>query len=216
MESFIQNKSSLNKGELMKTQFQLLLVALVSSSAAFAGAPEKLQITCQSADIGKIEVTLSEYNSFGSDEIYYYKITTKRFDSHTGKFLGSEEYPIDVHSNDARAILSTNAVVHLYPEQTLYLKVPAFGVDWQNFENKCYVEAPSLGFDLTFGLETNRTYDDHSKPYVRTYQTNPKVSWILVPGTPYARPQDVLNGKYCPDVDQWREAAQITCATTTP
>jgi hypothetical protein len=60
--------------------------------------------------------------------------------------------------NDAIAHLSTNEVVHLFPEQTLYLKVPAYGINWSSFSNQCYVIAPSFGFDLTLGVATNKIY----------------------------------------------------------
>ena len=189
----------------------VIISAVLMSTVAFAAAPTNLKINCQSKDIGKIEITLSESNSFGSDEMFYYKINSNRYDRQSEESLGSDEYPINVHSNDYMARLSTNESVHLYPEQTLQIKIPAYGVNWNKFAKKCYVQAPSFGFDLTLGVESNKVYQDHSKAYVRTYQTNPEVSTIMVPGAPFSHPQEVLNGKDCPDINQWRLADEIVC-----
>ncbi len=178
--------------------------------------PPSLNITCQSTDIGKIELNLNSPNGFGSSENFYYKINSKRYHRTTQEFLGSEEYPINVHSNDARAVLSSNSgIVHLYPEPTLYLQIPAFGVDWQKHAKECYRGAPSYGFSLTLGLESNKIYQDRSKSYERLYQTNPRVTFVMVPGVPFAHPQDVLDGKHCPDLDQWKLSDEIVCTVKT-
>jgi hypothetical protein len=186
---------------------------IIGSELGFAKAPEKLKINCQSDEIGKIEILIDGRNGFGSNEEFYYQMTTKRFDRTSGNYLGSQTHKIDVHSNLAIAHLSTNDVVHLFPEQTLYLKLPAYGVNWQKNSDKCYVIAPSFGIDLTLGIETDTIYKTHSKPYLRLYQTNPDLSFIMVPGVPFAHPEDSLNGEQCPDTNQWALADDtLKCA----
>jgi hypothetical protein len=74
------------------------LITLITATTAFANTPTQLNITCQSKQIGKIEINLSEANAFGGKEEFYYKITTNRYDRQSGKYLGSETHKIDVHS----------------------------------------------------------------------------------------------------------------------
>jgi hypothetical protein len=203
---------------MLNTSVRMVLLTIITlfTGFAFAKAPEKLEFTCSSQSIGKIAITLSQPHSFGSAEIVNYKITSQRFERQTGELLGSDEYPIDTHSNDAIATLSTNdGAVSLYSEPTLHITVPAFGVDWLQHQTNCYARAPSFGINLTLGINSNTVYEDHSKAYIRTYQRNPQVNVIMVPSIPFSEPHDFLAGKRCPDTNQWQEADEITCSVTT-
>jgi hypothetical protein len=202
----------------MKNVFGKIAIATVITlftGSTFAKAPEKLEFTCTSQAIGKIGITLSQPNSFGSPEIVNYKITSQRYDRQSGQLLGSDEYPIDVHSNDAIATFSTNdGSVSLFKEPTLYIKIPAFGVNWAQHLTDCYVVAPSYGFNLTLGVKSNTVYEDYSKAEMRTFQRNPQVTVVMVPGYPYSEPQDYLAGVKCPNINQWQMADEITCSVT--
>lgn len=196
------------KTSAFMNRFNLTFVGIFAiGSLSSAKIPGQIRINCQSNEIGRIEVTLDQPHQYTmSDEYAHYRITTKRYDRLTNQYLGTETLPIDIHSNLAEAYIATNEVAPLFPEPTVYLKVPAFGVDWKKSGDQCYVQAPSFGFNLTLGMKTNTIYETHSQALITPYQTNPNITTTIVPGVGFGQAVDTLNGEYCPSTSLWTPA----------
>jgi hypothetical protein len=174
--------------------------------------PRHVVLTCQSSDLGYVEVDLANERPHPS-QLNYYAMKAKSFDGPGGIELAAATFGFGGPNLWARI-----SMPHLHaPEVSVSLRTQAFGVDWANPANaeKCYVKAPTPGFYVAFHKETGTTPPHYSEPSLYPYEQNPEVEVRLVfhPGSPFAMPVHFLHGQECERVEGTSVSAPaLTCA----